>query len=104
MWHTEGLKSSPASGTVLADSGQLPVGSRSASMWLSANIACTVVFEYRNDTNSANVMSQIFHLSAVSPVVIPLLTGYINVAVDERFRVVTSGLALGQIQASLFVS
>jgi hypothetical protein len=103
-WYTEGVKSTPSSGTVLADTGEMEEGSRSVAFWVSANVLATVRLEVRNAANNANVIAQTFHLSAVSPVATPELSGVINLATDERIRIVTSGaLALGEIQASLFV-
>lgn len=103
-WYTEGLKSTPASGTVLADTGQLTEGSRSIALVASANVSVPIRLEVRNAANDATNISQIFHLSALGPVATPEVTGYVNLSSNERVRIVTaSGLALGDVQASLFV-
>lgn len=103
-WYTEGLKSTPASGTVLADTGQLTEGSRSVALVVSANVIASIRLEVRNAANDTTNISQVFHLSALGSVATPQVAGYVNLASNERVRIVTTaGLLVGEIQASLFV-
>lgn len=98
-WTTEGVQGTPSSGTVLADTGQLPEGGRTLSGIITSAVAGTVLFQWRNAANSSTVMEHLFSMLAGEKLVLPLL--YIGVDANDRIRVITSGLVLGNIQASL---
>lgn len=100
-WFSEGEKTNPASGTVLADTDELVAGVIQMGFMVSANANCKVVLQHRNAANTANVSSQAMFLTASAPISV-MYPVPIDVSVDERIRVVTDGaISLGNVQASI---
>lgn len=102
-WTTEGVKSSPSSGTVLADTGQLGAGTYTFKFLGTSTIAVgNILIQQRNSGNSSTVMEQIVNVPVASSINLEL--GPITVGSDERIRVITNSGLFGSIQASLFYS
>lgn len=99
-WVTEGSKTAPASGTVLADSGPMPMGSRYFNGLISITGAGTILYQHRNADNTATIKEHSFSFLAADK--LPLPEFRTDVDTDERIRIVTSGLlTLVSVQASL---
>lgn len=100
VWNSEGLKSSPSNGTILADTGPQANASTLYQVVCDATLNADVLIEQRNDVNNATLFSQQVSLAAndtkdVSFRVITLT--------DERIRVKLNGaLTLGSVQCSIF--
>lgn len=102
-WVTEGVKNSPSSGTVLADTGALSGvgGYNIRPIILAANVSAEVELQHRDSTNSSNVWSQRFWLGATNPGGIDSSLPF-QLASNERLRIVTTSLTLGSVQASFY--
>lgn len=101
-WNTEGQKTNPSSGTVLADTGQLLAQEWRATIILSATALANVKLQHRNANNNGNVKEQNFSVLSSTLLHLPLLAISVTNA-DERVRVVTDGVILGNVQASIFL-
>lgn len=100
-WTTEGKKSSPANGTVLADTGQLSAGTYSFKFLATSTVVVgNLLLQLRNSGNSSTVMEQTIATPPGQSLTIDI--GGLAVGTDERVRVVTDGTSLGALQASLF--
>ena len=89
---TEGVLNNPADGTVLADTGQLPVGAYSVQVIQSSGEGNNFMFEWRNAGNTANLWAQdIRPAEAASPRVFIFSTRLEILTPNERFRFRTDG-------------
>lgn len=99
-WYSEGEKSNPADGDLLATTGKLPFGNNvPVTVVVSATVAAVVLLRYRDAAGSTNKQVQTIRVLANDTKVIPLGTHPINV--DEALQVVSSGVTLGLVQASI---
>lgn len=106
-WVSEGQKSAPASGTVLADTGQLAAGNYTFKCVMSTEGVSTATFceiEHRNAGNSADIISHHFGQDSGGLQTHHELRFTIALAVNERVRVIQNGTptAGSSIQASIF--
>lgn len=102
-WFTAGEQVAPGAGTVLADTGQLPVGSYTVKMMVYCQEPAEWHFQWRNAANSADLRSQIYRTASDFVVVVDNFRLSIETA-NERFRVVNliAGGAGLKYQASIF--
>lgn len=100
-WFTEGKKSSPSDNTLLADSGALTAQEWQVTILISSTIAAKVRIQHRNAANTGNIAQHEVSVGGSAPYNTPILR--IQVADNERIRVVTEGVILGDVQASLFL-
>lgn len=101
-WNTEGQKSTPSSGTVLADTGQLLAQEWRATILLSATVTANVKLQHRNANNNGNVEELALSILSSNPLFISQLAISVLNA-DERIRIITDGTILGNVQASIFL-
>ena len=101
-WFTAGAQTNPLIDTILADTGALTNGGVSAvTFCVSSTVAAVVVLEQRNAANTANIVSHIFPVAAMTPLIIEFPG--VPFAPSERFRARLNAAITGQIQVSLFV-
>jgi len=107
-WYTEGAKTNPANGEVLADSGPLTEGAVTLNsvpvpvVIISSTVNAMVVLQLRNPANDSTVASQGFAVGAHSPFVMPSF-GSISLQSGQRLRLVLVGGVTGAMQGSLFL-
>ena len=88
---TAGEQVAPAAGTVLADTGQLPVGAYTVLAVMTANETQSWDFEWRNAANSANLAAIRFKM-VIATTITQIFTSRFNILNDnERFRVINAG-------------
>lgn len=98
-WVTEGIKSNPLNGAVLADTGAFGSDtSGNIKVIVASTVAGFATFEHRNAANDTTIKAQAFPVSANGVVDVEFM---VAPAQGERFRLVTTGLVVGQIQGSL---
>lgn len=99
-WYTEGLKITPAAGTVLADSGPVTgIGPRPYQITLSAGGPIGVNIQHRNAANDANVSEHVFLIPSLSSIQI---MWWVTIENDnERFRVTVRDDATTYVQVSM---
>lgn len=99
-WYSAGEQTNPVDGAVLADTGKILTGNN-VPMYVivSAMVNCKVIIEHRDEPNTGAVVNQGLRCLANDTVVVPI--GYIVLDLGERIRVVTSGVIVGAIQASI---
>jgi hypothetical protein len=100
-WHTEGLKTNPTEGTLMADTGATPAGSYAVGVLAAGTVLTTIRLEYRDSSNTSNNASQILKVQANSTVQVTLP---VYLADDERVRAVMDADAGGKCQVSLFLA
>ncbi len=93
---TAGEQTAPAAGTVLADTGQLPVGQYSVQVFLGASEGNTFDFQWRDAPNTATLRNIRLHVPVEA---FPLfLTRFTVENADERLRVLNVGAGnVGQV-------
>lgn len=97
-WYSEGTKSSPASGTLLADTGAT-TGNYSCFLIADSSVEASLVFQHRNAANDTTLHAQTF-TAVVGTIFTPKFeVPYLDI--NERFRVLTDALAIGAIQTTL---
>ena len=97
IWATEGIKSSGASGTLLADTG--PIGGQSSFTFLISSVAAlAVIVAHRNAANTADVSTHLVpaQVGLTMPFMIP-----IDVVPDGRVIVRSNATIVGSIQATI---
>jgi len=100
MWYSEGEKTDPADGTLLAATGKLLTGNNTmATIVVSATVAAAVQIQYRDAAASSTRQGQIVRVLAGDTVVIPL--GVQPLEPAEGLQVVASGALVGNVQASI---
>ncbi|SRR5258706_16425110 len=57
-WSSEGKKTNPAAGTLLADTGGLPAMSLGSNLIIWSNVFVRLIIAVRNATNTADVAAQ----------------------------------------------
>lgn len=107
---SEGVQVTPAAGTVLADTGQLPAGVYDVAFMCSSNEDAdtqgVIDFEHRNAANAANlaVWSHLLRNSALATTVWAYYTFGYELAVNERLRSISprAGSAGEAYSATIF--
>jgi hypothetical protein len=98
-WDTAGIQVNPAASAVLADSGPKAGGAFDALVILGANVAVVATVEWRNAANTANVKSQVIAVGANQVI---QLKFPVDLALNERVRVLNNAAVTGSVQASVF--
>ena len=99
MWATEGRKTTPLAGTVLADTGEMVGQPYALRVIVSANVSASVKLQHRNAENNANAEEElVIDVLGSSPVALSFTFTLEN---DERVRVVTTATVAGGVQAVL---
>lgn len=98
-WITEGLQTSPSTGTLLADTGEVPESNTEFTIVLTSTAVATVLLQRRNAANNGTLQEQI--IKTLVNETQALQFGPIHCEEGERVRLVTSGLILGSVQGSI---
>lgn len=98
-WNTEGVKSNPSDGTLLADTDELDSGFYAFSLLGTATLLSTVKLQHRNAANDTTLNEHIIKFLANDT---KQVTFPITVDTNQRVRVLSEGVNLGSVQASLF--
>lgn len=99
-WYSEGEKTDPVDGTLLASTGKVLTGNNTmATVIVSATVACAVQLQYRDAGASNTRQGQIVRVPAGDTVVVPL--GVQPLEPAEGLQVVSSGTIVGNVQASI---
>lgn len=99
-WYTEGEKTNPADGAILADTGKIDTGNNTdTTLVVSATVAAVVLVQRRDSARTNTVMSQTVRVLANDTKVIPL--GRQVLDLGESIRVLASGVTVGAVQASI---
>lgn len=102
-WVTEGSKTNPASGAVLADSGATHIGEYTIHVIGISTILAPCSFQWRNGANDTTLQEQTFSIQANQNV----MEDQIKISTQasgERFRIVTTAIVLGVVQVSMLIS
>jgi len=109
VWVSEGVKVAPANNIILADTGQLPTGTRTFVFLLHAQnnqLSSQWALEHRDAANAATLNSMVFGQDAGgNEGAVDFICEFtIAIAQDERLRVrqVVTATAASTIQASIF--
>src|SRR6266705_1326529 len=103
-WVTEGEKTNPGAGVILADTGVLnDVQSHYYSFVVTATVSASVNIEVRNAANDATLFSQSVKVLASDTKYIPVPTVYDSLP-NGRVRIVMDTLIVGKVQAAIFYS
>lgn len=101
QWITSGIMTNPAANTIFAEFIAPADNNYRCSFLGASTVGAIVFYEWRNTTNTANVVSQAFPLPAMTPfahsIPIPLF-----LLANERVRIRLSAAITGQAQGSLF--
>jgi hypothetical protein len=99
-WYSEGEKSNPIDGELLATTGKISSGNNTmATIVVSATAVCAVQLRYRDSAGSTTKQGQILRVPANDTITVPL--GVTPLNPDESLQVVTSGAVVGSVQASI---
>lgn len=102
QWFTEGKKTNPGANVVLADTGPLVSQEWRVTLVGTANIRAAVLLQHRNVANDTTLKEQwiVFLADAtLSPQIIAISLHTAN----ERIRIVTDTVLVGNIQVSIFL-
>jgi len=106
-WDTEGIKTTPTIGLLMADTGQLTAGKYDFQVWTYTNqgaISFEITIQHRNAVNGADINS--FRSLGVTAQIAGYrgknleMFGY-SMATDERFRVLSAVSMGGNAQVSI---
>lgn len=100
-----GRLDNPADGTVIADTGVLSAGIHDFKVYMSAAISaggvCGLTPQWRNAANAANLAD--WHLACDTGFAVQETEEFsLNVAVNERLRILISGTSTGRFAATIF--
>jgi len=101
---TAGVVVAPAAGTILADTGPLPVGAYTIQVFISAGEGNRWLFQWRNVANAADLWTQnLRNAPAADPRLIEFSTRLNIENANERFRVLNDlvGTAAVEYQATI---
>lgn len=99
-WYSEGSKTNPVDGALLAATGKVMTGNNvMATVVVSATVGCAVQLQYRDAAGSSTRQGQIIRVPANDTVVVPL--GVQPLEPAEALQVVAVGAILGDVQASI---
>lgn len=98
-WISEGIKTNPVAGALLADSGARAAGSFTARMLLSATVGAAVRVQHRDALNGATLEELIINMPGSQTTDFPI--GDVDLAENERVRVVTMSAIVGSVQGTL---
>lgn len=94
------ILSSPAAGTVLADTGAMLAAAFTFTVIVSTQYAARITLALRDTTNASDVWSQLIHTASDHPAtVLPL--GSVSVSINQRLVVRAESDMLGEVQASI---
>lgn len=96
-WATEGLKTNPSAGDILADTGPLAAGIASLTVIIWTDAGCNLNLVQRNALNTADVNSQSLQPNGsmfLAP--IPIIT-----LLNQRLQITVDTGVNGHVQASL---
>lgn len=102
-WVTEGSKTNPLSGVVLADSGPTHIGEYTIHVIGISTILAPCSFQWRNAANDTTLQEQAFSIQTNQNVMEDQIKISTQVA-GERFRIVTTTAVLGVVQVSMLIS
>lgn len=100
---TEGSKTNPAAGVVLADSGPTHIAEYSIHVIGISTILAMCSFQWRNAANDTTLQEQTFSIPANQNV----MEDQIKITTQtsgDRFRIVTAALILGVVQVSMLIT
>lgn len=100
--HTEGEKSNPVDGTLLADTGQVLGGTLYVAVLVTGTLLTTVRIQQRNAANNGNIAQFLVKSPANDTKWIEI--GAIPAQDNERIRIVTEGAHIGTVQALVSVN
>ena len=95
---TAGPITSPALGQIFADTGPLPVGTYTVTVWVSGTQVIQMGFEWRNAGNTADLWTQQIAIAGIQSTPFHAMVVRLDVqTADERFRV--TALSTGTVGA-----
>lgn len=101
-WRTEGRKTNPAAGTLLADTGPLQGGvSYSPQLVVSSTVILQVRMEHRDAENLNTLQEHTFLVPANSSFQFSVW-GYFDILEGQRVRLTVGANVTGTAQGSLF--
>lgn len=107
VWNSEGVQTDPTTATVLADSGQLPVGHYIAHVVISINntaaAVATLGLQWRDATNASNNEEQRLYYPASAASRDGFTFPFRSNAANERLRLIPVANVTGTVSASLWV-
>jgi len=99
-WYSEGEKTNPVDGTLLASTGKVLTGNNTmATVIVSATVGAAVQLQYRDAAAATTRQGQVLRVLANATVVVPL--GVQPLEPAEGLQVVSSGVIVGIVQASI---
>lgn len=104
-WFTQGVLVAPALGTVLADTGALPIAVYDVRVLIFTGSSGEVDFQWRNAANAVTLRSQTWQGSANEQNLVYRTVLQVETA-NERFRLImgSAGVAATDYQGSLLVA
>jgi hypothetical protein len=101
MWVSQGVMNNPANGALLADTGPMVAQGRTFHAIVGADVATVFRVEHRNAANDATTESLILACGIRDAK--GFMLGDIELADNERVRIVTVGAVVGNVQATLII-
>jgi hypothetical protein len=99
-WYSEGEKTNPADGSLLATTGKVMSGNNTmATVIVSASVGAAVQIQHRDAAAQVTRMGQIIRVLANDTVVVPI--GVHPLEPAEGLQVVALGAVIGLVQASI---
>lgn len=99
-WATAGVLTSPAAGTILADSGAQLASTIPFNILITTQYAARVLIAYRNSANNADNKTQLVKTVSDSPTMLTNIGG-ITLLLNERLVIRAESDMIGEVQASL---
>lgn len=103
-WLNSGRVANPALDQVLIDTGPLQANSVTFAVYLAATANCAVEVQWRDAANTGNVKSQIVACTAFNSNDKPHQKYPIEMAVNERIRVIQVAAVTGSVSVSLDIN
>ena len=100
-WISSGRITNPAVDAVLLDTGPVVSGTRSPQVMLSSTVAAGFELQWRDAANLATLKSQMISCTALDTKDSKIWSD-IEMATNERLRVLAVGLIVGTISVSMF--
>lgn len=89
---SEGEITNPASGAVLADTGQLAAGTFAFTVWMAGGNDLNWLLQHRDAANAANIWSQYFTFRDDNDDFVDLGPFRVTLALNERLRVISNSI------------
>lgn len=100
-WFSEGQKTNPSTGDLLADTGALPVENGLLFTFIiSSSVAFVADLQHRDATNTSTLKSQLMICPATDTITFGPVNRYF--LISERLRIVVGSGFTGACQASIF--